>query len=220
MNISVVMPTYNEEESVGKVVQDIKRHTTDFNTEILIVDSSKDKTPHVAKALGVSVITQPPQGHGFALHAALEAASGDYIITADCDDTYPMEMISELLNLMTEKNLDVISCNRITPSLDKEMSKRNQIGNKLAALTVRLLYRIETHDVATGMFCLRKSVVEKLNLKPYPALPPEIIIQTNVKGLNYLEVDIPYRDRPGRSTLNFSYAAKEYMRVIFGLLFK
>jgi len=220
ISISVVMPTYNEEASLAQVVKDIRKHTSDFLVEILIVDSSSDKTPEIAKGLKIKVIRQPPTGHAVALKTAIESASGDYIITADCDNTYPMESVPGLVSLMLKKNLDVISCNRISKSLKREMSKRNKLANILAAFTVRILYGIRTRDVATGMFCIKRSIVKTLGLKPYPALPPEIIIKAKKRGLNYVEQDIPYRERIGKSKLKFTYAAREYVRVIVGLLFK
>lgn len=220
MCISVVMPTYNEEASIAKVIEDIRRSTRGYETEVIIVDSSVDNTPLLAARLGVKVITQPPQGHAAALKTALDAASGDYIVTADCDDTYPMEVIPLLISRMVQEGLDVISCNRMTPALGGAMTTRHALGNRAAALAVRVLYGIASHDVATGMFCIRKDAVNRLGLKPYPALPPEIIIRAGKEKLRYLEVDIPYRERKGESKLNFSYAAKEYMKVIFGFLFK
>src|SRR6516164_7638068 len=100
LKISVVMPTFNEEKAIPGVVADIRKYTADHDTEVLIVDSSKDNTPAVATSLGVKVISQPPQGHGIALRTAMLAASGDYIITADCDNTYPMDRIGDFLDLL------------------------------------------------------------------------------------------------------------------------
>lgn len=214
------MPTYNEEKAIGKVIRDIKKNTKMYETEILIVDSSKDRTPSIARRLGAKVISQEPMGHGFALKTAIEAASGDYIITADCDDTYPMEKIPSLLDLMKKNRLDVISCNRMKKLSDKKMKRVNRISNILAAFSVRVLYGIKTNDVSTGMFCIKRDAVKKLDLKPYPALPPEMIIKSKKRGLRYLEVDIQYKERVDRSKLKFSYAAKEYIKVVFGLLFK
>ena len=107
LKISVVMPTFNEEKALPLVVGDIRKQTAGYETEILIVDSSSDNTVALAKELGVRVISQPPRGHGIALRAAILAASGDYVITADCDNTYPMDMIPRFIDLLSTEGFDL-----------------------------------------------------------------------------------------------------------------
>src|SRR6185436_3357656 len=95
------MITMNEEGAVGKVVADIRRVVPD--AEILLVDSSKDRTAEIAQELGCRVIKQfPPQGYGPAMDRAVREAAGDVVITLDCDDTYPVEMIPELVKRVEE----------------------------------------------------------------------------------------------------------------------
>jgi glycosyltransferase involved in cell wall biosynthesis len=88
------MITMNEEQAVGTVITAIQAQVP--NAEILIVDSSQDNTPHIAEKLGAKVIRQyPPQGYGPAMMQALRAASQEIVITMDCDNTYPVEYISQ-----------------------------------------------------------------------------------------------------------------------------
>ena len=90
MKLTVSMITMNEEGAVAKVIADIKRVAPD--AEILLVDSSKDRTAEIAQELGCRVIKQfPPQGYGPAMDRAVREASGEVVITLDCDDTYPVE---------------------------------------------------------------------------------------------------------------------------------
>ena len=99
MKLTVSMITMNEEGAVAKVIRDIQRVAPD--AEVLLVDSSKDRTAEIAQELGARVIKQfPPQGYGPAMDRAVREASGDVVITLDCDDTYPVEAIPELMRLI------------------------------------------------------------------------------------------------------------------------
>ena len=157
LKVSVVMPTFNEEKALPLVVGDIRKHTAGYETEILVVDSSSDNTAAAAKELGVQVISQPPRGHGVALRTAILAATGDYIITADCDNTYPMDMIPQFIDLLSKDGFDLVSGNRLgTRAVRQAMPLSNLWANRVFALITRLLYGIPTHDVTTGMFGFRR----------------------------------------------------------------
>ena len=220
MKISVVMPSFNEEKAVGPMIESIRRHSSGFETEILLVDSSSDGTPEAARKLGARVITQPPQGHGVALRAAIDSASGDIIITSDCDNTYPMEFIPELVRLIEKEGLDIISCNRLHSGLGGEMPFSNKLANRTFALLVRLFYKIPVHDVTTGMFAMRREVAQKVRFENNYSLPCEIIIRSVLAGFKHREIDIPYRPRLGEVTLNKWRSGKAYLKCIFKYRFK
>ena len=112
MKLTVSMITMNEEKAIAKVVADIRRVAPD--AEILVVDSSKDRTAEIATELGCRVIKQfPPQGYGPAMDRAVRDASGDVVITLDCDDTYPVEAIPQLVTLI-EGGADLVNASRLT----------------------------------------------------------------------------------------------------------
>jgi len=214
------MPCFNEEKAVGAMIENIKKNSDAFDLETLLVDSSRDQTPEIARAMGARVIEQKPQGHGMALREAINQAAHDIVITSDCDNTYPMEFIPQLVQLVTEGGYDLVSCNRLHAGLGKEMPFMNKFGNWLFALLVRLLYGINTHDVTTGMFCMKKAVAETVKFEANYSLPCEIIVRSNMAGFKYKEIDIPYRLRIGEVTLNKWRSGKAYLRCIFNYRFK
>lgn len=218
--ISVVMPSMNEEGAIGKMIDEIRKHTKDFDTEIVLVDSSKDKTPEIARTMGARVIEQKPQGHGMALRKAIKSAEHDIIITADCDNTYPMEFIPRLVKLITDGQADIIACNRLNRNLGAEMPLANKIANFSFAFLVRTLYGINVHDVSTGMFCMKREVAHNIDWQTNYSFPCEIVIRSNGAGYKFMEVDIPYRIRIGEVTLNRWRSGKAYLRCIFGHRFK
>lgn len=217
--ISVVMASFNEEKAIGKMIEEIKKYTKEYDTEILVVDSSKDKTPEIAKKNGARVIWQEPKGHGIALRTAINEAKGDYIITTDCDNTYPMEYIPVVMKLLTEGGYDLVSCNRLTRQLKKEMPFSNKVANKGFAFMVRALYGIDTRDVTTGMFGMKKEVKNKIKWETNYSFPCEIIVRSVKNGFKYKEIDIPYLIRVGEVTLNKWRSGKAYVRCIFNYRF-
>ncbi len=214
IKLSVVMASMNEENAITVMVAEIRKHTKEFDTEILIVDSSTDKTAEIASSLGVTVIKQPPQGHGLALRAAIQAASHDIVITADCDNTYPMDFIPLLLGKIIKDKYDIVSCNRLTRNLGKEMPAMNFFGNWLFAFLVRILYGLNVHDVTTGMFAMKKEVAKAIDWETNYSFPCELILRSNRNGFRHIEVDIPYRTRIGEVTLNKWRSGKAYIRCI------
>ena len=98
--ISVIIPCLNEEEAVGKVVEQafegIRR--SGRPGEVIVVDNaSTDSSAEVAAAKGAMVVSEPRRGYGSAYLAGLEAARGDYLVMGDADDTYPMDELSEFV---------------------------------------------------------------------------------------------------------------------------
>src|ERR1700682_2625228 len=111
MKLTISMITLNEERAVAKVVEDIRRVVPD--AEIFLVDSSRDRTAEIAQELGCRVFKQfPPKGYGPAMDRAVRDASGDVVVTLDCDDTYPVEAIPQLVGLIGEGG-DLGTCTRL-----------------------------------------------------------------------------------------------------------
>src|SRR5215475_15068346 len=108
MKLTVSMITLNEERAIAKVVDDIRRVVPD--AEILVVDSSQDRTAEIAEARGCRVIKQfPPKGYGPAMDRAVREASGDVVVTLDCDDTYPVEVIPQIAGMVASGEWDLVN---------------------------------------------------------------------------------------------------------------
>ncbi len=199
MKVTVSMITLNEEGAVGKVVEDIRRVVPD--AEIFLVDSSSDRTADIARQLGCRVLKQfPPKGYGPAMDRAVRDASGDVVVTLDCDDTYPVQAIPKLVGLI-EQGWDLVNATRLARR-PKAMPFANYIANRLFAWTARLLHGIKTTDVHSGMRAYRKSMIDQVPWDPNaPALPADMLIIPYRMGFRVTEVPIEYRERIGASTL-------------------
>ena len=199
MKVTVSMITLNEERAVAKVVADIRRVVPD--AEILIVDSSHDRTAEVAGALGCRVIKQfPPKGYGPAMDRAVREAGGDVVVTLDCDDTYPVADIPKLVHLI-EGDFDLVNATRLAKR-PKAMPFANYVANRIFAWTARLLHGIKTTDVHSGMRAYRKSMIDAIEWNANgPALPVDMLIIPHRRGYRVTEIPIEYRERIGASTL-------------------
>lgn len=200
MKLTVAMITMNEEGAVAKVVGDIRSVAPD--AEILLVDSSRDRTAEIAEELGCRVIKQfPPQGYGPAMDRAVREGSGDIVITLDCDDTYPVDAIPKLVSMVENEGYDLVNTTRVARR-PKAMPFANFLANRFFALGARVIHGLKTTDVHSGMRAYRKSMIEQIRWNPKgPALPVDMIVIPHRMGFRIAEFPIDYRERIGTTTL-------------------
>jgi glycosyltransferase involved in cell wall biosynthesis len=194
------MITMNEQDAVGAVIEDIKKIAP--GAEILIVDSSKDKTPEIAESMGAKVIRQfPPKGYGPAMDLALRSGSGDVVITMDCDNTYPAEMIPELARYVLEESYDLVDGSRLKTK-PEAMPMLNYLANWGFAFIASLFFFRRVTDLHSGMRAYRKTLIDKLvyNEKG-AALPVELLLKPLKQGYKIKFIFIDYKERLGKSTM-------------------
>lgn len=214
MKLTVAMITMNEEGAVAKVVGDIRSVAPD--AEILLVDSSRDRTAEIAEGLGCRVIKQfPPQGYGPAMDRAVREGSGDIVITLDCDDTYPVDVIPKLVSMIENEGYDLVNTTRVARR-PKAMPLANFLANRIFALGARVIHGLRTTDVHSGMRAYRKSMIEQVRWNPKgPALPVDMIVIPHRLGFRIAEIAIDYRERIGTTTLQrFSSTLWTFRRLL------
>jgi glycosyltransferase involved in cell wall biosynthesis len=198
-DLSVVMGTYNEEEAIETVLTDIAE-VTDGEAEVVCVDSSEDRTPEIAREHGARVIEQEPQGYGVAVRAALLAAERPVVVTTDCDDTYPMERLPDLLEGIND-GADVVSGDRLYYGAET-MPDLNRLGNRAFALLASVLMGRRVHDTTTGMRAYRRELVRKVEWTENTGLSAELLIRPLMRGYDVRELPIEYRERKGETKLD------------------
>lgn len=203
--LSVVIPTMNEEESIGMVIDDLRRELdkADLSYEILVVDTdSQDATKEIASAKGAIVIDEPRRGYGRAYKTGFEAAKGKYIATLDADCTYPAESIPELINVLERENLQFLTTNRFGDLQDGSMSLKHRFGNWVLTFNLNLLFNLRVKDSQSGMWIFQRECLSSLNLTS-DGMPfsEEIKIEAFHK-LATDEIPIVYRRRVGEVKLS------------------
>jgi glycosyltransferase involved in cell wall biosynthesis len=198
-DLSVVMGTYNEEEAIGVVLEDIER-ITDGKAEVICVDGSSDHTPEIARDHGAQVIEQEPQGYGVAVREAILSANRPVVVTTDCDDTYPMEALPEFLSLIND-GYDVVSGDRLYHGAE-EMPVFNRLGNSTFALIASTLMGMRVHDTTTGMRAYRREVIQQIEWTENTGLSAELLIRPSMRDYQVRELPIAYRERRGDTKLD------------------
>lgn len=200
MKVSVIIPTINEEGSIGEVIDEVQKSLA---CEILVVDSnSKDRTVEIAKAKGATVINEPRLGYGRAYKTGFQHATGDIIVTLDGDLTYPAYKIPELLKMLEKENLDFITCDRLTYLEKGVMSGKHRFGNSVLTFFTMALFGMKIKDTQSGMWFFKKKILDKLELlSDEMAFSEEIKIESWKKGFQFKEVPIEYRIRKGEAKI-------------------
>jgi 2-polyprenyl-3-methyl-5-hydroxy-6-metoxy-1,4-benzoquinol methylase len=201
LSLTVGMLSYDEEPNVAKMIDQIRAVVPD--ADILMVDSSGDRTPDIARERGVTVLRQlPPRGHGPAMELLMTEASKrtDALIYLDCDFTYPVEHITRIRALL-EGGADVVNATR-TRSKPDAMPLPNYVANRVFAATARAVNGVPTTDVHSGMRGYRSSVIRAFAFDGSgDALPLDTLILPARSGYRIVEYPIPYDERVGFSKL-------------------
>jgi glycosyltransferase involved in cell wall biosynthesis len=198
--ITVAMITRNEEKAVAKVIKDIQAAVP--GAEILIVDSSADRTAEIAESLGARVIRQfPPRGYGPAMDAALRSGRRDVTVTLDCDDTYPVEFIVPMARMVLEEGYDLVDASRLAGK-PAAMPWINYLANWGFGVIASVLFAQRITDLHSGMRAYRKSLIDALKYESNgAALPVELLLRPIRESYKVRSIDIPYRPRIGESTM-------------------
>jgi len=216
MKVTVIIPTLNEEQSLGQTIDQIPK---DFaNLEILIVDGlSKDKTVEIAKNKSCRVVMEKRKGYGRAYKTGFAEAKGDIICTLDGDTTYPAEEFPRLVKMLIDENLDFITCDRITKMEKGAMSGTHKLGNWALKVGANVLFGLKLKDSQTGMWIFRKEILKKINLvSDGMPLSEEIKIECfRNKDIKAKEVSVPYRPRIGDIKLNTWGDGRKNMMYLF-----
>jgi len=200
MKVSVVIPTINEESSIGSVIDEIPE---ELDAEVVVVDSnSKDRTVEIAQEKGAKIINENRLGYGRAYKTGFENATGDIIVTLDGDLTYPASKIKDFVDMLEHEKLDFITCDRLTKLEKGVMSLKHRFGNWVLTATAHILFGVKIKDSQSGMWIFRKSILNKLNLtSDEMAFSEEIKIESWKKGFRCREMPIEYRMRKGEAKI-------------------
>ena len=202
MKVSVVIPTLNEEDSIGHVLDKIPR-TEKYDWEIIVVDGdSKDRTREIAEEKGAKVIVEKRKGYGRAYKTGFQHATGDIIVTLDGDDTYPAEKIPELVDYLLENDYDFISCERFSKMKEGAMGITHKVGNKILTLATRLLFGVKIKDSQSGMWIFKRTILKDLDVKSDGMPFSEEIKVEAWRKFKCAEIPIEYRERKGEVKLN------------------
>jgi glycosyltransferase involved in cell wall biosynthesis len=205
--ISVIIPCLNEENAVGKVVdqafEGIRR--SGRPGEVIVVDNgSTDGSAQVAGAHGAVVVFERRRGYGSAYLAGLGAATGAFVVMGDADDTYPLGELPEFVDRL-ERGDDLVIGSRFKGTIHGDaMPFLNRfVGNPVLTGMLNLLFGVKVSDAHCGMRAVRREALPVLDLHSTGMeFASEMVFKAYRRGLTVSEVPIDYYPRVGESKLN------------------
>jgi len=213
--ITVIIPTLNEEEAIGQVIESIPGRQ---NMEILIVDGlSTDRTVEIARGKGARVVMEKRKGYGRAYKTGFAEATGDIIATLDGDLTYPAEKIPWLAQQLEEQGVDFISCDRLSLLEKRAMTGKHRFGNWVLKVATNVLFGMKIKDSQTGMWVFKKEMLDKITLtSDGMPLSEEIKIEMfKHPDIRAIEIPVEYRIRVGEIKLNTWQDGKRNLGFLF-----
>lgn len=196
LSVAVLLPCYNEEVTIGKVVRDFKASLPDA-TIYVYDNNSTDRTAEIAEAEGAIVRREPRQGKGNVIRAMFEDIDADVYVMADGDDTYPADAAPAMVAKVLE-GYDMVIGDRLSSTYFQENKRPfHNFGNRLVRGSINHLFRAHVTDIMTGYRAFSFTFV-----KTYPVLSRGFEVETEMtihslnNNLRLFEMPIQYRDRP------------------------
>ena len=217
MKLIVMIPAYNEEKTIEKVIREIPRQIKGIHkVEVLVVnDGSTDSTVKVALEAGADYIVSQKENLGLALafRKGLEAClerGADIIVNTDADFQYDQSQIPDLIAPILQDKADIVLGSRFRGHIEY-MSPQKKIGNILATRVIRMASGYPVTDAQTGFRAFTRDAALRMNILADYTYVQETIMQAVNHNLTLVEIPIEFRKREGNSRLMsgvFHYAQR------------
>lgn len=190
MKISAVIPTINEEKTIGTVIDSLNKIR---DIEVIVVDTnSTDDTRKIAEEKGARIIDQPMRGYGRAYKTGLKEVTGDIVVCLDGDGTYPPEIVEPLIRIMEINEVDFISCDRMTLRTSVNYTTLHYVGNSILNATINIFFKVRMNDSQSGMWVFKRSLYESMGpLSDGMSFSQDIKIEAVRRG-KFMEVPVKY----------------------------
>jgi len=198
--VAVLIPCYQEERTVRKVVIDFRRELPD--AEIYVYDNnSTDRTAEEARNAGAIVRKEKRQGKGYVVASMLEQVDADIYVLVDGDDTYHAPSVKRLIAALVAEEADMMVASRLSASDDKSFRRFHQFGNQLVCRAINLIFRSNIRDIFSGYRAMTKELAKSVPVvaRGYD-VETELTLQTLYRRHVIKEITAPYGLRPEGST--------------------
>ena len=196
--VAVLIPCYNEAATIKKVVEDFKRVLPEGGVIYVYDNNSKDGTAEIARAAGAVVRHEYQQGKGNVIRRMFREIDAECYLMADGDDTYPAEHAPEMIDLVLNRQVDMVVGDRLSSTYFEENKRPfHNFGNWIVRFGINTLFKSSIKDIMTGYRAFSYQFV-----KSFPVLSKGFEIETEMsihavdKNMSVENVIIDYRDRP------------------------
>ena len=195
--IAVLIPCYNEAQTIEKVIKDYKQVLPDA-TIYVYDNNSRDETASIAQKAGAVVRHEYRQGKGNVIRTMFREIDADCYLMIDGDDTYPAENAKEMCELVLSGKADMVIGDRLSSTYFTENKRPfHNFGNRIVRFSINKLFHNEIKDIMTGYRAFSYEFV-----KGFPVLSKGFEIETEMtihavdKNFKLVEIPVNYRDRP------------------------
>ena len=199
--VAVLIPCYNEEVTIEKVVTDFKKELPD--ADIYVYDNnSQDRTVEIARNAGAIVRSENRQGKGNVVRTMFREIDADIYIMVDGDDTYPAEFVHQLIEPIKNNEADMTTGDRLSNGTYQQEIKKNfhEFGNHLVRSSINLLFNNKLKDIMTGYRAFNKMFVKNMPIMSSNfELETEMTLFALDKKYRIKEIPIVFRERPDGS---------------------
>ena len=217
--IAVLIPCYNEEKTIAKVVADAKAALPE--AVVYVYDNnSTDRTVELAREAGAVIRHEYMQGKGNVIRRMFREVEARCYIMVDGDDTYPMEFAPEMVDKVLHHNADMVVGDRLSSTYFSENKRPfHNMGNSLVRASINRLFQCNIKDIMTGFRAFSYGFV-----KTFPILSKGFEIETEMTihaVYNQLQIDnviVDYRDRPEGSVSKLNTYADGFR--VLGTIFR
>jgi glycosyltransferase involved in cell wall biosynthesis len=198
--IAVLVPCYNEELTIGKVIASFRAELP--GADIYVFDNnSSDASAKIAREHGAHVIPVRRQGKGNVVRAMLTRVDADAYVMVDADDTYPAHKVHCLLQPVLDGKVDMAVGARLQIHEDGAFRPLHEVGNHLFCWLVNLIFGASLKDVLSGYRAFNGAVAKALPIVSSGfEVEAEMTIQCLYYDFTIEEFDVPYQTRPAGST--------------------
>jgi glycosyltransferase involved in cell wall biosynthesis len=202
-NVAVIIPCYNEEITVGKVVADAKRFLP--GAQIFVYDNnSSDNTSAAARSAGAEVRTELRQGKGYAIRRAFTDIDAEVFVMVDGDDTYDLSKAAEAITLFRQEHLDFVNVRRIASGSDA-YRRGHVLGNIILTGAIGLIFGKQLNDMLSGYKILSRRFVKSFPISSAGfEIETELLVHGLELGIPATEISAPYKERPQGSVSKLS----------------
>lgn len=197
MKISIIIPVFNEEKTIVKIIQ-LLRDVVGFHKEIIVVDdASTDNTGRKLQEIkGIKIVKHSKNlGKGLAIRSGIETATGDYILVQDADLEYDPQDILSMIKPINQGKAEVVYGSRFTGPR-RNMFFWHWMGNQFLTLVTNVLYNTTLSDMETCYKLIPLKLIKSLNLRAKRfEFEPEVTAKILKRNIRIWEVPISYAGR-------------------------